>query len=120
MEYITSFEVKEPNIKDDILISADIFEYIEHLKVGMEIEFLAKVIKPSVGTHSYETCTVHGKIDNITNRIVYLQVTNICKVIQRITVVADNSNIKSIQEAMVKLFNKIENKNDKDSTIQQG
>jgi len=112
MKYITTFEVSKECLNPDLIVYYDIDEYVKNLEVGMNIEFIANVIKPSSSyKETMQNCKVIGRIVYITNGIMKHFETREPLIRQKIIVYVTDLN--TIHEAEVKLANAIEELNKK-------
>ena len=88
------------------------YDYIKHLEIGMNIEFIANVIRPSFSyKETIEHCKVVGKIVFITNGIMKAFGTREDLLKQK--VIVDVTDLNTVHEAEVKLANAIEKLNNK-------
>ena len=107
MKYITTFEVLKDCLNPDLMVYCDVDDYIKHLEIGMNIEFIANVIRPSFSyKETIEHCKVVGKIVFITNGIMKDFGTRENLLKQKVIVAVTDLN--TIHEAEVKLANIIE------------
>ena len=111
MKYITTFEVLKDCLNPDLMVYCDVDDYIKNLEVGMNIEFIANVIRPSSYKEIMQRCKVVGKIVFITNDIMKAFGTREDLLKQK--VIVDVIDLKTIHEAEVKLANEIEKLNNK-------
>lgn len=108
MKYITTFEVLKDCLNPDLIVYCDIDDYVKNLEVGMTIEFIANVIRPSFTTckEIMQHCKVVGKIVVITNGIMKAFGTR--ENLLRQKIIVDVTDLNTIHEAEVKLANVIE------------
>lgn len=116
MKYITTFEVLKDCLNPDLMVYCDIDDYIKNLEVGMTIEFMANVIRPSFTTckettQTMQHCKVVGKIVAITNGI--MKVFGTRENLFKQKVIVNVTDLNTIHEAEVKLANVIEKLNNK-------
>lgn len=113
MKYITTFEVLKDCLNPDLMVYCDIDDYVKNLEVGMTIEFIANVIRPSFTTckETMQHCKVVGKIVVITNGI--MKVFGTRENLLRQKIIVDVTDLNTIHEAEVKLANIIEKLNNK-------
>lgn len=113
MKYITTFEVLKDCLNPDLIVYCDIDDYVKNLEVGMTIEFIANVIRPSFTTckEIMQHCKVVGKIVVITNGIMKAFGTR--ENLLRQKIIVDVTDLNTIHEAEVKLANVIEKLNNK-------
>ena len=108
MKYITTFEVLKDCLNPDLIVYCDIDDYVKNLEVGMTIEFIANVIRPSFTTckEIMQHCKVVGKIVVITNGIMKAFGTR--ENLLRQKIIVNVTDLNTIHEAEVKLANVIE------------
>lgn len=108
MKYITTFEVLKDCLNPDLIVYCDIDDYVKNLEVGMTIEFIANVTRPSFTTckEIMQHCKVVGKIVVITNGIMKAFGTR--ENLLRQKIIVDVTDLNTIHEAEVKLANVIE------------
>ena len=112
MKYITTFEVSKDCLNPDLMVYCDVDDYVKHLEIGMNIEFIANVIRPSFSyKETIEHCKVVGKIVFITNGIMKAFGTR--ENLLRQKIIVDVTDLNTIHEAEVKLANVIEKLNNK-------
>ena len=112
MEYATTFEVLKDCLNPDLMVYCEVDDYVKNLEVGMNIEFIANVIRPSsTYKETMQHCKVVGKIVFITNGIMNAFGTRENLLKQK--VVVDVTDLNTIHEAEVKLANAIEKLNNK-------
>lgn len=107
MKYMTTFEVLKDCLNPDLMVYCDVDYYVKNLEVGMNIEFIANVIRPSSSyKETIQRCKVVGKIIFITNSI--MKVFGSREDLLKQKVIVDVTDLKTIHEAEVKLANEIE------------
>ena len=113
MKYITTFEVLKDCLNPDLMVYCDVDDYIKNLEVGMTVEFIANVIRPSFTTHkeTMQYCKVVGKIVVITSYI--MKVFGTRENLLKQQIIVDVTDLNTIHEAEVKLANAIEKLNNK-------
>ena len=109
---MTTFEVLKDCLNPDLMVYCDVDDYVKNLEVGMNIEFIANVIRPSSSyKETMQRCKVVGKIVFITNGIMKALGTREDLLKQK--VIVDVIDLNTIHEAEVKLVNAIEKLNNK-------
>lgn len=112
MKYITTFEVLKDCLNPDLMVYCDVDDYVKNLEVGMNIEFIANVIRPSSSyKETMQRCKVVGKIVFITNGI--MKVFGTREYLLKQKVIVDVTDLNTIHEAEVKLANAIKKLNNK-------
>ena len=107
MKYITTFEVLKDCLNSDLMLYCDFDDYVKNLEVGMNIEFIANVIRPSSSyKETMQRCKIVGKIVFITNVITKAFGTKEDLFKQK--VIVDVTDLNTMHEVEVKLANEIE------------